>query len=59
MLQNKEEGLKFIDEQLPIYLPLHYFLFYLYSELSSQINYPLINRVWVLRDCVINIDNIA
>jgi len=57
MLQNKKGGLEFIDERLPIYLPLHYFLLYLCNKLSWQINYPLINRAWVPRDRVIDVND--
>ena len=57
MLQNKEGGLKFINKQLSIYLPLRYPLLYLRGEFGWRINYPLVNRAWVLRDYIININN--
>ena len=49
--------MEFINKQLPIYLPLRYPLLYLYSELSWRINYPLINRAWVPRDYITDVDN--
>ena len=57
MLQNKEGGLEFINKQLPIYLPLRYPLLYPRGKLSWWINYPLVNRAWVLRDRAIDVNN--